>query len=293
MPATVFIDRVDTVAATTLRLARRLRLLDAVPRDADVFLKLNLTADDARTNTGLETVEALVELLRQKTTSIHLCEADAIRWTAEEAFDRNGYTAWARQHGVALVYLSREAEAKRVDPRMEDFGLPQRLLAADKVFITLPMIKTHHLTAFTGAIKNQWGTIPRVDRILLHRHLDELLPVINRAIGVDFAIMGGEWAMEGRGPTNGRTRRYPVMLASASAASLDAGSFRIRRAGSGSETGRRNVRCGNPTCCASRRTIRTRTSRVSSARSPGCGAGDPASSWCWSASGSSSFAGRA
>ena len=227
MTATVFIERVDTVAETTLRLARSLRLLENVPPDSDVYIKLNLSTPDPRTNTSLEAAEAIVELLREKTSHIHLCEADAIPHTAEEAFERNGFQRLARAHGVELVNLSKLPQVRGLDPLMEDFGFAEALVRRDKVFITLPVIKTHELTTFTGAIKNQWGTIPRVDRILLHKHLHELLPIINRWIGVDFAIMGGEWAMEGRGPTSGKPLRYPVMLASDKIASLDATAMRL------------------------------------------------------------------
>lgn len=227
MPARVFIESVDNVAATTRRLARSLRVLEATPVDATVYIKLNLSAVDTRVNTSIEVVESLVSLLREKTADINLCEADGIRHTADEAFERNGFTNWAQERDVSLVNLSHVPQVDHLDPLMQDFGFPRALLRADKVFISLPVIKTHNLTTFTGSIKNQWGTVPRVDRILLHKHLDQLLPMINKWIGVDFAIMGGEWAMEGRGPTSGRTKRYPVMLASSKIASLDATAMRL------------------------------------------------------------------
>jgi len=176
MPAKVFIEGVDSVAATTRRLARSLRLVEKVPTDSTVHIKLNLSAVDVRANTGIEVVESLVDLLRDKTPNIYLCEADGIRHTADEAFERNGFTQWARERGVSLVNLSHEPQAEHLDPLMQDFGYPQALLREDTIFITLPVIKTHYLTTFTGSIKNQWGTVPRVDRILLHKHLDALLP---------------------------------------------------------------------------------------------------------------------
>ena len=52
--------------------------------------------------------------------------------------------------------------------------LPRLLLEAD-LLITLPVLKTHALTYFTGALKNQWGCLPQHDRILYHRYLDPLL----------------------------------------------------------------------------------------------------------------------
>lgn len=44
-----------------------------------------------------------------------------------------------------------------------EIELPRLLLEAD-VVVTLPVLKTHALTYFTGALKNQWGCLPQYDR---------------------------------------------------------------------------------------------------------------------------------
>ena len=62
---------------------------------------------------------------------------------------------------------------------MKGFGLARTWLEAD-AFITLPVLKTHATTVFTGAIKNQWGCVPRYDRILLHKYLHELVGDLNK-----------------------------------------------------------------------------------------------------------------
>jgi uncharacterized protein (DUF362 family) len=96
-------------------------------------------------------------------------------------------------------------------------------------FITLPVLKTHALTYFTGAIKNQWGCIPQYDRILLHRYLDPMLAELHAIFKPAMAIMDGIIAMEGRGPANGKPRRLDLLLASRDSVALDATAMRLAR----------------------------------------------------------------
>ena len=100
------------------------------------------------------------------------------------------------------------------------------LLEAD-VFITLPVLKTHSLTYFTGALKNQWGCVPQYDRILLHKWLDPMLVSLQGLLRPRLAIMDGIVGMEGRGPVNGRPRRLDIVLASRDAVALDVSAMRL------------------------------------------------------------------
>jgi len=92
---------------------------------------------------------------------------------------------------------------------------------------SLPVLKTHALTYFTGAIKNQWGCLPQYNRILMHMHLDPLLATLHRVLNPRLAIMDGIIAMEGRGPANGKPRRMDVVLGSRDSVALDATAMRL------------------------------------------------------------------
>jgi uncharacterized protein (DUF362 family) len=99
-------------------------------------------------------------------------------------------------------------------------------LEAD-VFISLPVLKTHALTYFTGTLKNQWGCVPQRDRILLHRYIDELLPALHRILRPALTLMDGIVGMEGRGPVNGKPRRLDLILGSTDGLALDATAMRL------------------------------------------------------------------
>jgi len=100
-------------------------------------------------------------------------------------------------------------------------------MLTSNVFITLPVVKTHALTCFTGCIKNQWGCVPQYDRILLHQHLDPMLAELHVMFKPQLAIMDGIIAMEGRGPANGKPRRLDLLLASRDSVALDATAMRL------------------------------------------------------------------
>jgi len=107
-----------------------------------------------------------------------------------------------------------------------EIEMPRLLVEAD-AFITLPVLKTHALTYFTGSLKNQWGCVPQHNRILLHKHIDALLASLQRMLRPKLSIMDAIVAMEGRGPVNGEPRRLNLVLAGQDAVAVDATAMRL------------------------------------------------------------------
>jgi uncharacterized protein (DUF362 family) len=132
----------------------------------------------------------------------------------------------AGELGCKVLNLSKDTLVDAPDPRMKGFGMSKTWLEAD-AFITLPVLKTHATTVFTGALKNQWGCIPRYDRILLHKHLHELIVEVNRLRPVTFALMDGLVGMQGRGPINGYPIDRNVLLAGRDPVAVDATGMRL------------------------------------------------------------------
>lgn len=203
---------------------------DLVPRGATVVIKPNLCtavpSAAAASNTDPEIAAAVCERLRSRTSRVIIGESDGLRQTADEAFEVSGYVEIARRLGVSLVNFSRSPWVPVRCAPAGDVELPKVLIEAD-VFVTLPVLKTHALTYFTGALKNQWGCLPQYNRILLHKHLDPLLVTLQEVLAPRLSIMDGVVGMEGRGPANGKPRRLDVVLASRDAVALDAAAMRL------------------------------------------------------------------
>jgi uncharacterized protein (DUF362 family) len=224
------------IKSTVQLLLDKLHWHQVITANKPVYIKLNLSV--ARpdvfyyANTDKEVLKSVLEVITAKTKNVFLIESDLARGesrgglygggTAEAMFKANAIDDIADEFGVSTMSLSNQEQVFGVDPLFEDFGLPKCLVDDNKVFITMPLIKTHALTRFTGALKNQWGCVPRWDRILLHKNLDELIVLCNKLIKPDLVIMGGKYAMEGRGPTSGEPRQFQVLIGSCRPASADA-----------------------------------------------------------------------
>ena len=201
-----------------------------VEKDATVVIKPNLCTTVAEklemSNTDPALAAAVCEVLLTRTKRILLGEADHLRRKAQEAFNASGYGDLARRLGVELVNFSEVPRTRVACEPVGEIELPRLLLEAD-VFITLPVLKTHDLTYFTGALKNQWGCVPQYNRILLHKFIDSLLASVQRVLRPKLALMDGIVGMEGRGPVNGIARRLNMLLASRDAVALDATAMRL------------------------------------------------------------------
>lgn len=100
------------------------------------------------------------------------------------------------------------------------------ILNAD-VIISLPKLKTHAMTSYTGAVKNLFGTIPGTHKAELHFRLDEraafcsMLVDLCETVKPTLSIMDAVIAMEGNGPTSGINRFAGLIMASADPYALD------------------------------------------------------------------------
>jgi uncharacterized protein (DUF362 family) len=202
-----------------------------VPRGATVVLKPNVCtavkdiSDVA--NTSVEITAALCELLLTRTGKIAIGESRHMRQTPWEAFPAAGYPEMAKRLGVTLVNFSEEPTTPCECEPVGIIELPRRILEAD-VFITLPVLKTHALTYFTGSLKNQWGCVPNyLDRLHHHLRIHELLPTLHRVLKPKLSLMDGILAMDGRGPVAGGKRNLDVILASRDGVALDAAAMRL------------------------------------------------------------------
>lgn len=232
MSSSVFLCRADrTEPLPAVRsLMDRCSWQGLVAPDARVVIKPNLCTERPEmihtANTSIGVLRAVCAVLQERTRDITVVESNGARYPAEAAFENNGVYRLADEMGLKVLNLSKDTLVEVPDPRMKGFGMARTWLEAD-VFITLPVLKTHATTVFTGAIKNQWGCIPRYDRILLHKHLHELVGDVNKLKPPTLALMDGLVGMQGRGPINGYPIDLNVLLASRDPVALDATGMRL------------------------------------------------------------------
>jgi uncharacterized protein (DUF362 family) len=96
------------------------------------------------------------------------------------------------------------------------------------VLISLPKLKSHQLTAYTGAMKNQLGIMVGKDKAQMHYRFPDkkdfcaFLTDINIAVKPKYVIMDSILAMSGEnGPSNGIPTKVGVLAASDNILALD------------------------------------------------------------------------
>ena len=100
------------------------------------------------------------------------------------------------------------------------------VLDAD-VIISLPKLKTHAMTSYTGAVKNLFGVIPGTYKAEMHFRLDDraafcsMLVDLCERVRPALSIMDAITGMEGDGPTSGQDRFVGLVMASANPYALD------------------------------------------------------------------------
>lgn len=112
------------------------------------------------------------------------------------------------------------------------FVIANGVLDADGL-VSLPKLKTHEFTVFTGAVKNQYGCIPGVLKNQQHARFRSpqdfaaMLVDLNMLIRPRLYIMDAVMAMEGNGPRSGSPRKLGVLLFSSDPLALDAVACRL------------------------------------------------------------------
>lgn len=201
-----------------------------VPEGARVVVKVNLSTPFAEnayaSNTSPEILDAVCGLLAERTPNITVGESNGMRYDTEDAFEVSGYYPILERYGARAMSFTKDEWVESGEALIAGWPLPRTLLEAD-VFITLPVLKTHATTVFTGSLKNQFGCFPQYNRILLHPKLDRVLVAVNRVLKPRLSIMDGLVAMEGRGPINGKPRELGVILGSEDVVALDATAMRL------------------------------------------------------------------
>ena len=194
-----------------------------VPKGTPVALKVNLGWDlfIPGSITSPFFVEALIAEIREHTGPLCLVEADQVLEDIERAFRRSGLAAVCRRTGIPFVNMERGAATivEAADNAVLK-SLPVPSILRESVLVTVPVLKTHAKTVITGALKNQWGCLPKM-RHEYHLVLDEAIADLNATLRPRFAIMDGTVGLEGNGPKSGHPRVADRVLASADLVALD------------------------------------------------------------------------
>lgn len=194
-----------------------------VPKGTPVALKVNLGWDlfVPGSITSPFFVEALIAEIRDHTGPLCLVEADQVLEDIEKAYRRSGLGEVCRRTGVPFVNMERGESVRVAAPENAVLkNLPVPTVLRDNVLVTVPVLKTHAKTRISGALKNQWGCLPKM-RHEYHLVLDDAIADLNATLRPRFAIMDATIGLEGNGPKSGHPRVADRVLASGDLVALD------------------------------------------------------------------------
>ncbi|UCE11110.1 MAG: DUF362 domain-containing protein [Candidatus Thorarchaeota archaeon] len=201
-----------------------------------VIVKPNICTNSDNTGysvTRVEVVESLIQLVlhEDERISIRIVESDSESKFAMDAFDQFGYNdlcdnMQSEGHDVSLVNLSSPplVEVELNGQYFEKLEIHE-ILTKPCYFVTIAAAKTHYLTFITGALKNQFGLLPKKGQSSYHRDIDDVIVDLNRFVKPDLCIVDGRVGVEGwNGP---RTRPLNLFLIGRNPVSVDATLTRI------------------------------------------------------------------
>ena len=164
-----------------------------------------------------------------KKAGVTLCCGDSPGFgRCEGNMKRGGLKAVADELEIELADFDKGRAVSHKEALLNKrFVLANGVLESDGL-ISLPKLKTHGLTRFTGAIKNQFSCVPGILKSQFHVKMADpyefatMLVDLTTLIKPRLYIMDGIMAMEGNGPRSGNPKKLGVLLFSSDPVALDA-----------------------------------------------------------------------
>lgn len=199
-----------------------------------VYIKPNMlrkSSPDSAITTHPEVVGAVARLAREAGASkvmIGDCPGNSGKEEGVlRAYQICGYEDAAKREGAELVVnKTRVVRDVPNGAAAKSFELVDEMMSAD-LLINVSKAKTHQLCAFTGAVKNLYGTIYGNDKKKYHAiysrptSFNNFLIDIAETVKPGLNIMDGVVGIEGPGPAAGYPRKLGALLASESPYALD------------------------------------------------------------------------
>lgn len=152
-----------------------------------------------------------------------------VSYDMEEVFEITGMNKIAFETRAKILNLS---SFPVVTKRIDNLALPEihisKVIEEIDVIISVPKLKTHSLTFFTGAMKNMFGLVPGFYKTYIHKRLptnwkmSEGLVEIYNTLRPDLVVIDAIVGMEGRGASGGEPRKIGALIVSEDGVAADA-----------------------------------------------------------------------
>ncbi len=197
-----------------------------------VLLKVNAIIGflpDRAATTHPAAVIAMSELVKEAGGIPMVGDSSGAFGFTGQSLEMCGIAKAAKEAKAQLVnFESTGTYSVNVDGKiLKNINIAKPVMDCD-VLISMPKMKTHQLTKYTGAVKNFYGVIPGTGKAKIHQlapseeGFSHAVVDIYSALKPKLAVMDGIVGMEGEGATNGTPISSNVVMSSADCVSLDA-----------------------------------------------------------------------
>ena len=138
-----------------------------------IFIKPNIVSSEPYpTTTHPKTLDALLDHLSNRNPIVGDGHAVDTGYTKNILAD-SPLKEICSHHGIELVNLYKKKMKKWASPRGYTIKTSTLPLECDFI-ISLPVLKVHKQCGISGALKNQFGILSKLDRILMHAKIKDL-----------------------------------------------------------------------------------------------------------------------
>lgn len=191
-------------------------------RNKIVLVKPNVNSDDPFPGTtNPNVVGAVVRLLSDAGAErvIVADQSNSFYLPTVKSMERVGIKSAAESEGAFVTGFEDYPWVQIRDPRMEHLKSVRvsRLIYDAERIVSVPVVKTHSLEAFSMSLKNWVGIIHPKDRYLMHLHesvAQRMIPEIGVCVHPDLMVMDGTVCMVAGGPFKGVEKRMDLVIAS-------------------------------------------------------------------------------
>lgn len=197
-----------------------------VEKGEKILLNPNLLKGSAPENavtTHPDFIKAIINILEKRDVDIIVGDSPAGRMTEKKLKKKYRQSGWLDieyDTSANLNYNLDMINKKLNDGKVKkSFNLMKIVEEVDGI-INIPKLKTHTLTIFSGAVKNQYGLVHGLTKAAYHGKFQKLnqfsrmLLDVNDLVKTRISIMDGLLAMEGNGPSGGDPVNLNSVIAS-------------------------------------------------------------------------------
>jgi len=212
-----------------------------VEKGDTILLKPNYnTADPFPGSSDPQFIEAIINLLYGAGAGKVILGERTAFLNSRKVLEQAGIVKVAEEAGAEVRVFGRDDWRVMFDregwrrskvsggQHLRSVSLAKEALEIEKI-VYAPLVKTHHLGEFTGAIKLSMGLVkPLFDQITFHiRHLHEKLAELMLVVRPDLIIMDARKVFITGGPARGELREPNLILASGNQVAIDVEGVKI------------------------------------------------------------------